>query len=611
MVVSLGRWVSLFVVPLLRLLLAGVFRQAGHDPYHSTFSIKPYYDFIIVGGGSAGSVLAARLSEVSNWRVLLLEAGGPPPLESYVPGLSLTFYLPSDNSWEYPITPQKHSHKSYIGRSARLLQGRVLGGSSTIGGLLYIRGSKQDYDQWPALGNPGWDYLSVLPYFKKSEDYRGTQQGESEMYHGRGGPMPVSPTSKISTLSKAFLQAGQQLGYSVIDPNGSDQIGFAPSYYTILDGIRRSAAEDFLRPAASRPNLHIVHSATVHKVVMNKNKRAVGVHFMYHGKMMHVMVLREVIMSAGTLSSPKLLMLSGIGAKHHLYQHGVPVVADLPGVGQNLQDHLNVHGLTWTVPSGALNMPDAFVTFKKYLQSRRGIFSEPLGEKTSAWVKVVNTPGREDDNWPDVQCHVITPHMAFDWGLITPETVGLDRSKYFEYYGPILGKEGFTMECHILRPKSRGSVTLRSRDAKDLPVINPNFLSHSDDLTTLISGVKFLLTLGNASALATNLGATFHDKHLPGCERETYSSDAYWGCYIRHMANSYLHPAGTCKMAPADDPSRVVDYRLRVYGVSGLRVVDASIMPVIVSGNTNGPVIMIAEKAADTIKEDWGILKKL
>ncbi|XP_069937771.1 glucose dehydrogenase [FAD, quinone], partial [Cherax quadricarinatus] len=515
-----------------------------------------------VGGGTAGSVVASRLSEVRQWKVLLLEAGGPPPPESHVPAFSLTFYLPGSYTWPYYITPQKHSHKSYVGRSERLLQGRMLGGSSSVGGLLYMRGSRNDYDQWAVLGNPGWDYLSVLPYFRKSENYQGEEKGYSELYHGREGPMAVTPTRKLSRMTKAFLQAGQELGYNIIDPNGHEQIGFAPADYTVFNGIRGSTAENFLRPAASRPNLHIVHSATVHKIVMNK-KRAVGVQFIHRGKLKKAWAVREVVVSAGALSSPKILMLSGLGPAQHLQEHGVPVVLDLPGVGTNLQDHFNIQGLTWTVPQGVLNPPNNLVALHQYLNNRTGPFSEPLGEKTSAWVTV--TPEgvtQEDPNWPNVQCHILTPPISFDLGFLTPELTSLEYNSYVEYFRPVFGKEGFTMACHIMRPKSRGTVTLRSNDPQRPPLIDPNYLSHPDDLATLVSAVRFLLKVGNTTALARGLSAEFHDKPLPGCETETYDSDAYWACYVSHLAASYLHPAGTCKMGPPTDPFSVLDHQL-------------------------------------------------
>ncbi|XP_069159610.1 glucose dehydrogenase [FAD, quinone] isoform X2 [Procambarus clarkii] len=607
MVPRVGEWLSQAVLPLVRLLLTGVVMKAGHDRghYHSSATILPQYDFIVVGGGSAGSVVASRLSEVQEWRVLLLEAGGLPPPESYVPGLSQTFYLPSDFTWQYDITPQKYSHKSFVGRRERLLQGRVLGGSSTVGGLLYKRGSRQDFDQWAALGNPGWDYQSVLPYFKMSENYMGPKHGMSETFHGRGGAMSVTPTRKRSALSQAFLRAGQQLGYHLIDPNGEDQIGFATSDYTVLDGVRGSTAEDFLRPAAARPNLHVVHSAMVHKILLNEDQRAVGVRFMHRGKTQEVQVLREVVVSAGALASPKILMLSGVGPREHLQEHGVPVVADLPGVGKNFQDHLNVLGLTWTVSPGIIKLPDFPASFQQYITTGTGPLAEPQGDKTSAWVTVRAGGEGGDANWPDVQCHVITPPLSYDRGLLTPELTSLDYGSFMKYFEPVFGKEGFNMACHLMRPKSRGTVTLKSNDPNDLPLIDPNFLSHPDDLSTLVS-LRFLLAVGNTSALATDLGAKFHDKPLPGCETQAFGSDAYWRCYVSHMAASYLHPAGTCKMGPATDPLSVVDHQLRVRGAGGVRVVDASVMPVVVSGNTNAPVIMIAEKASAMIKQDWG-----
>ncbi|XP_047482501.1 glucose dehydrogenase [FAD, quinone]-like [Penaeus chinensis] len=555
---TLGKFVSFALVPLVRLLLVGVVRETGHAPFELHVPLDLSYDFIVVGGGSGGSVVASRLSEVAGWRVLLLEAGGPPAPESYVPALNFLFFLPENSNWEYTIAPQKHALKSFVGRSGRLIQGKTLGGSSSINGMLYARGNRRDYDQWASLGNPGWDYDTILPYFKKAEGYRGGHLGEN---------------------------------------------GFAPFDYTIGDGIRCSTAECYLKPAASRPNLHTLHSATVFKILFNE-KRAIGVLFEHNGMLKVVKARKEVILSAGSLSSPKVLMLSGVGPAKHLHQHEIDVVADLPGVGRNLQDHLNVYGLTWTVRPDAEESPSVLSSLDDYVKRRQGPYATPLGDQSSAWVRVSDAPG--DPQWPDVQYMLSSSTLATDKGIFSPSSLGLDPVRYRSYFESVLGEEGFSLQLNLMRPSSRGSVTLRSRDPRDYPYIDSNFLSHPDDLRILVNGIKFALAIGNTTSMKNALGARFHDKHLPGCENIYYGTDDYWACYVQHMASSYLHPAGTCKMGPENDPLSVVDSRLRLRGVSGVRIVDASIMPVIVSGNMNAPVIMIGEKSADMIKDDWG-----
>ncbi|KAK8394056.1 hypothetical protein O3P69_006329 [Scylla paramamosain] len=584
---------------LLRLVLLAGLRRSGPDPYITPPSLRPIYDFVVVGGGTGGSVVGARLAE-AGWQVLVLEAGHAPPPETTVPGLSIALYF-TDTNWEYTISPQKYSNRYFLDRGGRMVQGRLVGGSSSMGGMLYARGNRRDYDLWAALGNPGWDYESVLPYFKKSEDFQGPLTPDAEMFHGRGGPLGVTRSTKLSPVSEAFLAAGRELGYTEVDPNTFNQVGFARSSYTVRRGVR-SSADDWLRPALlTRPNLHVLTGATAQKIVLSQSKRAVGVQFAYGGQRLQVRVAREVVVSAGALASPKLLMLSGLGPAAHLRKHGVPVVVDLPGVGQNLQDHFNVHGLTWTVPRGALGNPNMLAGALQYLVSMEGPFTEPLGDKTTAWVNV----GSGETGWADLQCHVLSQTPAFDFGLFTTTLLSISRQKYLAYFGPILGSEGFTIECQLSRPKSRGEVTLRSSDPDDYPIVNPNFLSHPEDVNTIVKGIKFGLSIANTSALGGRFGAKFHSKPLPGCGGHVFGSDDYWACYARHMGTTYIHPSGTCKMGPPEDPTSVVDENLKVRGVAGLRVVDASVMPTITSANTMAAVVMVAERAADLITQEW------
>lgn len=600
------RWLVPAVLPFLRLLLT-VFPEGPHpDHYPSPSTPRPDYDFVIVGGGTAGSALAGRLSEVPEWRVLLLEAGGAPPVESIVPGFSRVFYFPSDNNWAFDLHPQRHGLLSYSNRSSPVPQGRVLGGSSAINGMLYVRGNRRDFDNWAALGNPGWDYESVLPYFKKSEGYRGPPLQDTEAYHGREGPLTVVPKKgEHLQYTEAFLNAGLDLGFKTVDPTGPAQIGFAPTDYTIRGGERWHTARAYLKPAARRPNLHILKRATVLRVIFNEHKRAVGVEYKHKGKVWRVSAAREVVLSAGALLSPKLLMLSGLGHPSALGLHGIPLVADVPGVGQNLQDHMCLYGLTWTVGPHLPNTAKDIFSPKQisdYVHYRKGAFTSPIGQFGHAWAKV--SEGSGDSNWPDIQLYMASSGLAQE-GVLASVALGLDKQKYLDQYAPLFGTTGMTIMPYLMRPKSRGSVVLRSRDPLDPPVVDPNYLSHPDDVHTLVNGIKLALKVGKTPAFAKGLGAQLYKKPLWGCAGHAFGSDDYWACFVRNMATTFYHFAGTCKMGPATDSFSVVDHNLRVRGVAGLRVVDASVMPVVVSGNPMAAIIMIAEKAADLIKEEW------
>ncbi|XP_071522892.1 LOW QUALITY PROTEIN: glucose dehydrogenase [FAD, quinone]-like [Panulirus ornatus] len=505
------RWLLPTVLPLLRLLLVAVLRGADQGNYSPPAVLQNTYDFVIVGGGTAGCVLAARLSEVSDWKVLLLEAGSAPPPESLVPGLSRVFYFPSGATWDYRLHPQQHALRNFVNRSSPVPQGRVLGGSSAINGMLYVRGNRRDFDHWAALGNPGWDYDSVLPYFRKAEDYRGGPLPATESFHGHGGPLPVTPKNDKQLFTNSFLEAGQYLGFSVLDPSGPEQIGFAPTDYTTKNGERWHTARAYLNQAASRSNLHIVTGATVLKVIFNKDKRAVGVQYKLGRKVREVSARREVVLSAGALSSPKLLMLSGVGPSYHLHHHGVKVLVDLAGVGQNLHDHTCLYGLTWNLQEGTtstvLNAVNPKVV-SDYVHYRKGPYATPLGEFGHAWARV---HGDEDPYWPDVQLYMVSSGLAQE-GLLAAAALGLDTKMFLQHYGPLFGRPGMTIMPYLTRPKSRGAITLRSRDPLDPMVIDPNYLSHPDDVTTLVNGIKLAVQIGKSPPFVKKLGAKLHTK---------------------------------------------------------------------------------------------------
>ncbi|XP_042876621.1 glucose dehydrogenase [FAD, quinone]-like [Penaeus japonicus] len=590
---------------LLRMVILAVVREAGQHNYADRNIPSGQYDFIVVGAGTAGGILASRLSEVGHWKVLLLESGGAPPPESFVPAFNIAL-IDSDVDWKYRIVPQRYSNRGFQDNASHFPRGRCLGGSSSINWMMYVRGNRRDYDNWEAMGNPGWNYESVLGYFKKAEDYRGRRNVHTASYHGRGGPLVVEDKRWSTPLLSGFLRAGQQLGYQVVDPNGPEQIGFSVADMTQRNGMRGSIAESYIKPAASRPNLHVAINAHVTKILFDKNKRAVGVRFQQKGKMRTAMARKEVILSAGAVGSPHLLLLSGVGPAKHLQQHKIPLVMDLPGVGHNLQDHPSIFGLAWSARKGASTSIPILVNpknFKDYVLNRQGPLTSPFGVEGNAW----SLSAEGDPHWPDLQYLFLSGTPAMDNGLAFWDLVGYRRKLFNQYFGHLFGRDAFMIGPMLTRPKSRGTVTLASRDPRRAPLIDPNFLSHPDDIKTFIRGIKFAISIGNTSALRNDFQAVFNNKVLPGCEHEVPGSDAYWTCYTMHMTSTTYHPCGTCKMAPASDPYSVLDHNLKVRGLGGLRVIDASVMPLITSGNLNAPVAMIAEKGADIIKLDWGV----
>ncbi|WGV25824.1 GMC family oxidoreductase [Halotia branconii] len=500
------------------------------------------YDYIVIGAGSAGCVVANRLSEDPNVNVLLLEAGNPDTKpEIQVPADSFKL-LGTEVDWGYVSEPEPYLNH----RKMPCSHGKVLGGSSSIGAMSYVRGNPHDYDHWQELGNSGWSYQDVLPYFKKSEHQ---QHGVSE-FHGVDGELSVTDLIAPAAITQRFIDAAMALGYDYNpDFNAKQQEGVGPCQVTIKDGKRHSTAAAFLVPILQRFNLTVTTGALVTRLLF-EGTRAVGVEYLHEGRLHQVRVNVEVVLSAGVFDSPKLLMLSGIGDAKSLHVLGISVVTDLPGVGQNLQDHI----------FGSVSY--------QAIEDLHPASSSSIGE---AQLFLYSEKNAE-----------ITPDLQFFFGpnLFLPP----------DYARPEFGFTGIAILTH---PQNVGSVSLRSSDPKDAPMIRMNHLQSEVDVQKLVAGIKLMRQLFQHSTFDEYRGAEI----APGTD---VMSDEALVAYIRDTGSTFWHSVGTCKMGT--DPMAVVDPELRVHGIEGLRVVDASIMPIITTGNTNAPTIMIGEKAADLIK---------
>lgn len=524
------------------------------------------YDYLIVGAGSAGCVLANRLTADPAISVLLLEAGGRDlnPFIHMPAGLARLVGNTRIN-WGYETEPEPE----LFGRRLFWPRGRVLGGSSSINAMCYIRGDARDYDEWAALGLPGWDYRSVLPYFIKAEH----QQRGASAYHGVGGPLHVEDLRHRNPLTEVFLQAAAERGHPRNDDfNGADQQGFGPYQATLREARRCSTAVGYLRPAQARPNLRVITGAAVLRILFEGAGalRATGVEYSRGGRGVPVRARREVLLCGGAIASPQLLMCSGIGPAAELERAGVAVRLAHPDVGRNLQDHLDYCTLQrCTQPiSYDFNAFEEALAGLRYLIRRDGPGASNVAEAGGFLRSALATDARAD-----LQFHFV-PAQLDDHG----------RNK--------LPGHGYTLHACYLRPQSRGHIGLRSGSMRDLPRVHANYLAEPADLTRLVEAVKVSRELLASSAFDGYRG----DEIFPG---ETARSDAAIVASIRAKAESIYHPVGTCRMG--SDADAVVDERLRVRGVDGLRVVDASVMPRIVGGNTNAPTIMIAEKAANLL----------
>ncbi|XP_046963834.1 glucose dehydrogenase [FAD, quinone] [Vanessa cardui] len=578
------------------------------DPESRPFNqkyLREEYDFIIVGGGSAGSVLANRLSEIEGWKVLLLEAGGHETDISDVPLLSLYLHK-SKLDWKYRTEPQDSACQAMVDKRCSWTKGKVLGGSSVLNTMLYIRGNKRDFDHWESLGNPGWGYKDVLPYFKKSQDQRNPYLAKDTKNHATGGYLTVQDAPYNTPIGAAFLQAGEEMGYDILDVNGDKQTGFAWFQFTMRRGTRCSAAKAFLRPVRLRQNLHVSLFSHVTKVLIDRDsKRAYGVEFIRDTTKQVIYAKREVILAAGAIASPQLLMLSGVGPAKHLEEVGIDVVYDSPGVGRNLQDHIAVGGIVFQIDYPISLVMNRLVNINsalRYAVTEDGPLTSSIGLEVVAFI---NTKyANSTDDWPDIEFMMTSASIPSDGGTQVKRAHSITDEFYDQVFGHLTNKDVFGIFPMMLRPKSRGFIKLRSKNPLDYPIMIHNYLTHPDDIGVLREGVKAAVASAETKAMK-RLGARYNSNPVPNCKHLPLYTDEYWDCYIRQYTMTIYHLSCTAKMGPTSDPMAVVDPQLRVYGIEGLRVIDASIMPTVSNGNINAPVIMIAEKGSDMIKETW------
>ncbi|XP_072934502.1 glucose dehydrogenase [FAD, quinone]-like [Epargyreus clarus] len=561
----------------------------------------PYYDFIVVGSGSSGSVVANRLSEVQNWKVLLVEAGGNPTLATEVPML---FYnnIGITEDWGYLPEPQEKASRAFKQGQGAWPRGKVLGGCSSINAMYYVRGNKADYDEWAADGNYGWSYDEVLPYFKKSENFSETLTDENEKYHSKGGYLNVQRIKEAHIIEQIFLNGLSEIGLKTIDDvNGPNQIGALTTFTTIKDGIRQSTARAFLSPIRNRTNLHVIKNALATKILFEPNSNKVkGVVLRKNNNDIIVNVKKEIIVSAGAINTPQLLLLSGIGPKQHLNDLNIKIKADLP-VGENLLDHLFVP-VFFTMPADTnINSLSYIVSMlTDYLLTNKGPYSEIVSHRVIAFTNTTDITV----STPDIQYHFIFfPPKCYNFiDIMTKHRLSDKICKEFREINE--NKSVLFIYTTLLRPKSKGRITLRSADPNDPPVIHPNYFTDIEDLNTIVRGMKFASRLNDTESFK-RAGLQLHWFEHDDCKKYEQTSDDYIACVAKEMTFTLYHPSGTAKMGPGDDTSAVLDPELRVKNVKGLRVIDTSIMPKIVRGNTNAPAIMIGEKGADMIKKFW------
>ncbi|XP_045506928.1 glucose dehydrogenase [FAD, quinone]-like [Colias croceus] len=560
---------------------------------HDDTEDEEHYDFIVVGGGSAGCVVATRLSEFPDWKVLLLEAGPEQPDITLIPGLHNSL-IGSNVDWGYSTEPNGKSCLAYGGRCS-WPRGKMMGGSGSINSMSYIRGNRLDYDRWAALGNKGWSYEEVLPFFKKHEDNLEIEELDRK-YHDIYGEQPIQRFTYIDNIARMITESHIERGLPLTDYNGAHQEGTNQAQAFARNGVRWSANTAFIQPVRyNRDNLVVKVNSEVKKVLI-ENGEAVGVIYERNNKKYTAYAKKEVILSAGSINSPQLLMWSGIGPREHLKSLNIPVIIDLP-VGENLHDHVTYNGLLVALPNGTattVNADELFYNVKNFFDMSP--HERPLSGNgpTNSIAFLKSKHGLAA---PDVQYQA--DHTS-SWREFIK-----DPAAYIEVaILPASFYDGIVLRVMNIAPKSRGRLLLNPNDPYGHPLLYPNYFDDETDFLPLLRGTRFALSLEDTHAFRSK-GAYFVRTPLPYCEDFEWGTDDYLLCVMKYYTSGTYHPVGTCKMGPEDDDTAVVDPELRVYGIDRLRVIDGSIMPVVTLGNTNAPCMMIGERGADFIIKYW------